>query len=440
MPDLVLGLLALHGRQLAGEQERRASEIDGRLGARGRSGFDRSGRLGRREVGGREALDHGLDGEVVVPRLAAGRQPQQPGETQFGGREPADVAEPAEDPFRSRLVERKLARPGGTVSTESTDPGVGLPVGMEGQGLEELESEGLGLEPTLLDPGDCRTARRWAQEQPPEDVDVNGVDVESGELRHGEPTDAVRVDMLLGVGGLDEPDEVARAQGIGGMGLEQEFLDEREGIRVAGEEAVAEPFGRQLAGAEMLVEHPRGQLQPVPRLEQSAPCLQADLLARIACQQQVGGQTTDGGIVCCRPGGRARPRAGRGRGCGRTRRHRRAPHPTGNRTAGAPPRAGRATGRRPARIWERSSAPRRRTRPPAGYPRRRAGPPSSARPRGARRGSRPSGNRRRTGGPGRSGRARAVRTGAVGSAARATANARSFSSVRPLRRWKVARS
>ena len=101
------------------------------------------GRVLGGEVGGHEALDHRLDGEVVVPRLAPGRQPQQPLEAELGGREPADVAEPAEHPVGQGLVELQLPGPCGALAPERRQPGVGLPVGVEGQRLEELEPEGL---------------------------------------------------------------------------------------------------------------------------------------------------------------------------------------------------------------------------------------------------------------------------------------------------------
>ena len=72
LPDVVLGLLALHGGHLAGEEERGPAEVD--RGRRGAVGRGRGGRPARGEVGGDERLDHGLDGEVVVARLGPARR------------------------------------------------------------------------------------------------------------------------------------------------------------------------------------------------------------------------------------------------------------------------------------------------------------------------------------------------------------------------------
>ncbi len=186
--DLVLGVLALHRRQLAGEQERGAAEVDCDRGGRRRGGF----RLAQCEVGGREALDHRLDGEVVVTRLAPGGQLHQPFETQFRGGKPADVAEPAQDRLRQGLVKRQLARPGGAVTAQGDDPGVGLPVGVKRQGLEEVEAQGLGLEPALVDPGSRRVRRDSSKEEIAKDIPIERIDFKPRELIHGEPRDGSR--------------------------------------------------------------------------------------------------------------------------------------------------------------------------------------------------------------------------------------------------------
>ena len=84
----------------------------------------------------------------------------------------------------------------------------------------------------------------------------------------------------------------------------------------------------------------------VLRLQQPAPGVQADVLG--AGRAPGAGRRPAGGRRHgrCRPAGSARRRAGRGRGCGHTRRHRPGPCRTANRTAAGRPRAGRASGRR----------------------------------------------------------------------------------------------
>ncbi len=83
--DLVFGLLALHGRQLAGEDERGALEIHLH------SGFSCRCRLLRGEVRRGERLDHRLDGEVVIAFLAAHDQPHEPVEAEFRRRETTHI-------------------------------------------------------------------------------------------------------------------------------------------------------------------------------------------------------------------------------------------------------------------------------------------------------------------------------------------------------------
>ena len=149
----LLGLLALHRGHLAGEQERGPPEQSTAAGA----AVAAEGASARpwAKSAGVEALDHHVDGEVVVARLGPAGQSEQPVESQVAGGEPADVAEPARGTFsRERLVEALSSWPSEGPSFRSRgEPGVGLPVRMEGQRPEEVEPQGpAALSFPLVDP------------------------------------------------------------------------------------------------------------------------------------------------------------------------------------------------------------------------------------------------------------------------------------------------
>ena len=103
--------------------------------------------------------------------------------------------------------------------------------------------------------------------------------------------------VLAGVGRLDQADEIARAERDRRVDLEEERLDERERRVVLGEQSVAEPVGGQLPGPEVLAEDRRRQVEAVSRFQEPAPGLEPHLLARVARQQEVGGELADVEIV-----------------------------------------------------------------------------------------------------------------------------------------------
>src|SRR5262249_19069591 len=159
------------------------------------------------------------------------------------------------------------------------------------------ESEGLWLEPAFVDPPAERRTREWAEGQAAERIAVERIDIELRQLIHREIDEQARTMSLAGVGRLDQPDEVGRAERRRGMGLEEDRLDEPEGRVVLGEQPVAEPVGGQFAGPEVLAEGAGGEFVPVPRLQEPAPRLEPDLLARVARLEEVGGKPSDGDLV-----------------------------------------------------------------------------------------------------------------------------------------------
>ena len=225
-------------------------------------------------------------------------------------------------------------------------PGIGLPVGVEGQGLEEVEPEGrAALSRPSSTQSQARSPRRRAEDQPAEEVAVERVQVEAGQLGPGRTRRraseaASSVSSIASISPAKKPGPSV----CGGWSWSSSALDELEGLGVHGEEAGAgttpasAPWRRSACGGPSAASS-----CPCSGLQEPAPGLQPDLLARVARPEQVGGQPADGGVVVVGQadqlvdGQVAGVGAGVLGGVGAGRR------PRASRTAGAPPRAGRAS-------------------------------------------------------------------------------------------------
>ncbi|CAA9429506.1 MAG: hypothetical protein AVDCRST_MAG64-3436 [uncultured Phycisphaerae bacterium] len=299
--DLPLGLLAGHGRELAREHERRALQVDRRRGRlrlalRGRAGRRRLV-LRRREVRGHERFDHDLHGEVVVPRLAAGDELHQPVEAEGRRREPPDVAHPPEHRIRERLVERQVSRPRLAAGPKRCHPRVGLPLRVVRQRLEELRRQRLHLQPALVHPAPHAAFRQRVDERALQELGVEGVEVELRQLFDREVGRALGRPRRGVLDAVDQAGEEPGPQLRGRVDLRQQGGGELERLVALGEQPVGEPRRRQLARAEVLADRGGGERVAPVGVQQRAPRVQADVLARVARAEQVGGELADGVVL-----------------------------------------------------------------------------------------------------------------------------------------------
>ncbi len=168
---------------------------------------------------------------------------------------------------------------------------------MEGEQFEEVGTQRLRFEPALVDPARRLITGLRIEEKPPQKIFIERIEVEAFQSLESVVRDAVRPvvrladRLVLGVAQLvEDVREEGSAELLVGMNLREQLLGELERLRPRREQAQLEPLRRQFAAAEVLAQHTGGEVVAVIGFEQLAPGIEADLLARIAREQQVAGQ------------------------------------------------------------------------------------------------------------------------------------------------------